>query len=108
MHLPMSPLSGGKRTGPDMEARNNSPSGRNGKTRRRGLPSAGPPVVTGGQGKPYVIECSHPANRVVPRFSTSDYISGEQFVVGYCHNCRLHVTTPAPDEEQLARYYPSS
>ena len=57
---------------------------------------------------PYVADCSHPLNRVVPRFATSDYITGERFVVGFCHNCRLHITTPAPGEAELARYYPSS
>jgi 2-polyprenyl-3-methyl-5-hydroxy-6-metoxy-1,4-benzoquinol methylase len=57
---------------------------------------------------PYAIECSHPAERLLPMFSTGDYITGERFVVGYCRDCKLHVTSPAPSEGELERYYPSS
>ena len=55
-----------------------------------------------------MMRCSHPQNRIVPRFSTRDYITGESFVIGFCQVCRLHITHPAPAEEELSRYYPSS
>ena len=114
MHFSLSPSSksGRKRAGRDLDGRLASFPLRNGRSRRKSPPDATPEEasVPGDEGRhhPYVIECSHPLNRLVPRFATSDYISGERFVVGFCHNCRLHVTTPAPGEEDLAKYYPSS
>lgn len=56
----------------------------------------------------HAAECKHVPARVKPIFATKDYITGEEFIVGYCHDCRLHVTSPVPDEEQLGKYYPSS
>src|SRR5437773_4487911 len=108
MHLSLSPLSKSKRKRAEreVEARLASPPARNGRSRRRGAqdarPGGGPErseaSVAALRSHPYVVECSHPLNRVVARFATSDYITGERFVVGFCHNCRLHVTTPAPGE----------
>lgn len=51
--------------------------------------------------------CKHPRSGLKPLFSTCDYITGETFVVGYCHACKLHVTTPAPSEDEVGRYYPA-
>jgi SAM-dependent methyltransferase len=56
----------------------------------------------------HVVECDHPASHFRPLFSTNDYITGEPFVVGFCHNCRLHVTSPVPLDDELTRFYPSS
>ncbi|MEO6458532.1 MAG: class I SAM-dependent methyltransferase [Chloroflexia bacterium] len=52
--------------------------------------------------------CAHPRARFKPQFTTSDYISGDKFVVGFCNNCRLTVTTPVPPGNELSRYYPQT
>lgn len=52
--------------------------------------------------------CAHPGARFKPQFTTSDYISGDKFVVGFCNNCRLTVTTPVPASRELSRYYPQT
>src|SRR5690242_14469776 len=51
------------------------------------------PATSAGQD---VAECVHPRDHFEPRFSTSDYISGDSFLVGYCNRCHLHVTAPVP------------
>src|SRR5437762_3310679 len=56
----------------------------------------------------YAVECEHPSQRFRPIFSTRDYITGEPFVVGYCNDCKLHVTSPIPGEDELPQFYPSS
>jgi SAM-dependent methyltransferase len=53
------------------------------------------------------LTCSHPQEHFQPLFATRDYITGERFVVGYCPDCKLHVTSPVPPEERLSDYYPS-
>src|SRR5687768_2044001 len=52
--------------------------------------------------------CTHPRERLKPQFTSTDYISGDKFVVGFCYNCRLTVTTPMPSTEDLSRYYPQT
>src|SRR5688500_7389092 len=59
-------------------------------------------------GEPGRTPCNHPRERFKPQFSTRDYISGDKFVVGYCYNCRLTVTTPVPSIGELSRYYPQA
>ncbi|HUP27666.1 MAG TPA: class I SAM-dependent methyltransferase [Chloroflexia bacterium] len=54
------------------------------------------------------FECPHPRERFKPQFATTDYITGDKFVVGFCYDCRLMVTNPVPDEAKMARYYPST
>jgi len=54
----------------------------------------------------HVTECSHPKEYFEPRLATADYISGDRFLVGFCHRCKLHVTAPVP--EDVEKYYPSS
>ena len=53
------------------------------------------------------LRCEHPASQVNLLFSASDYITGVDFAVGFCARCRLHVTIPAPIDDELHRYYPS-
>ena len=52
--------------------------------------------------------CAHPRPQFKSQFNTSDYISGDKFVVGFCNNCRLTVTTPVPASGELSRYYPQT
>ena len=52
--------------------------------------------------------CTHPRARFKPQFTTSDYISSDKFVVGFCYDCRLNVTTPVPTSDELSRYYPQT
>ncbi len=54
------------------------------------------------------VECLHPAEHIEPIFATHDYITGQRFVVGHCRDCKLHVTYPAPGEDELTKYYPLS
>src|SRR3954454_22183190 len=107
MQLSISPFSGRKRADPNRGTRLDSSARLNGKKRPGDL-TGDPTGHEAGEHHAYEIECPHPNNRMVPRFATSDYISGERFVVGFCHDCKLHVTTPAPSGEDLGKYYPSS
>jgi SAM-dependent methyltransferase len=59
-------------------------------------------------GEPAATFCDHPRARLEPHFQARDYISGETFLVGLCHDCGLHITWPAPAEEALPSYYPRS
>jgi 2-polyprenyl-3-methyl-5-hydroxy-6-metoxy-1,4-benzoquinol methylase len=52
------------------------------------------------------LVCAHPRDRLKPLFATRDYITGDPFMVGYCYDCHLHVTTPVPPQSKLDRYYP--
>lgn len=52
--------------------------------------------------------CPHPKDRLSSLFATADYVTGETFVIGFCTGCNLHVTSPAPAEAELTRYYPPS
>ena len=52
------------------------------------------------------LVCEHPRNKLKPMFSTHDYITGDPFLISYCHNCKLHVTTPVPPNNEVATYYP--
>lgn len=53
-----------------------------------------------------VCRCVHPADKFKRYYSARDHVTGEQFDVGYCAQCRLHVTRPSPSEEEISRYYP--
>jgi SAM-dependent methyltransferase len=64
--------------------------------------------VVVGAAHEYAIECEHPTERLRPLFSTRDYITGDPFIVGFCHNCKLYATAPVPAEDELTHYYPSS
>ena len=69
----------------------------------------GPPDSTAATEAPGTqTACSHPRERFKSLFATSDYISGDEFVVGFCYNCRFTVTTPVPPVSDLSRYYPQS
>ncbi len=69
------------------------------------IPSDGTPTNASGSNQ---TGCSHPRERFKPQFATSDYISGDKFVVGFCYDCRLTVTTPVPLSNDLSRYYPQT
>ncbi|MGA7730550.1 MAG: class I SAM-dependent methyltransferase [Chloroflexia bacterium] len=57
-------------------------------------------------GEQSALVCAHPRDRLKPLFATRDYITGDPFMVGYCYDCHLHVTTPAPPQSEIDRYYP--
>lgn len=61
---------------------------------------------TGGPSIATPLLCEHPRARFEPHFTARDYITGSEFMVGYCHECRLHVTWPPPTEDALASFYP--
>jgi SAM-dependent methyltransferase len=39
-------------------------------------------------------------------FKAQDPVTAEWFNVGYCKECKLHVTYPQPPEDEIGRYYP--
>jgi len=53
------------------------------------------------------LRCDHPTSQVMPLFSAKDYITREDFQVGYCYACKLHITLPVPSEAEIGKYYPS-
>src|SRR5438045_59374 len=59
------------------------------------------------QNAPASLRCDHPRNQTMPLFAARDYITGKDFQVAYCYTCKLHVTLPAPSEEEIGNYYPS-
>ena len=53
-----------------------------------------------------VLLCEHPASRAKTLFSARDYITREDFGLGYCRRCRLDVTIPVPTDAKIGKYYP--
>jgi SAM-dependent methyltransferase len=51
--------------------------------------------------------CGHPANSLTALFPARDFITGHDFQVAHCDQCRFDVTTPQPGPVEMASYYPS-
>jgi 2-polyprenyl-3-methyl-5-hydroxy-6-metoxy-1,4-benzoquinol methylase len=51
--------------------------------------------------------CAHPANRLTTLFPARDFITGRDFTVAHCDECGFDVTTPHPEAEEMAAYYPT-
>jgi len=96
MHLPLFSTINSKLKDPETNERSN------GKQSPRGGKAPGETDTSA------ALECRHPVEQVSRLFSTTDYITGEKFDVGYCHTCKLHITSPAPRYDELGRFYPSS
>ena len=51
--------------------------------------------------------CCHTADLVV-LFEATDYLSQDSFQVVKCQQCGLAMTSPAPNEEAMSKYYPET